>query len=243
VLDFDVDVGSRGGKVQDFRYKLLPVFSNLLPADAAMAAYIDKVRAPHQAKLEERLAVTEGLLYRRGNFNGSWDQLILDAIMEVKGADIGFSPGFRWGTTLLPGSAITFEHLMDQTAITYPYSTLTEMKGARVKEILEDIADNLYNPDPYYQQGGDMVRVGGMGYTCDPNAAAGRRISDMRIGDKSMSADRIYKVAGWAPVDPSASGEPVWDVVGRWLKDKQTVSTRKVNVPKLIGMKGNPGIA
>jgi sulfur-oxidizing protein SoxB len=239
VLDFDV----RGGKVQDFRYKLLPIFSNLLPADAEMASYIDKVRAPHQAKLEEKLAMTEGLLYRRGNFNGSWDQLILDAIMEVKGADIGFSPGFRWGTTLLPGSAITFEHLMDQTAITYPQSTLNEMKGERVKEILEDIADNLYNPDPYYQQGGDMVRVGGMNYTCDPNAAAGRRISDMRLQDKPMMADKIYKVAGWAPVDPSATGEPIWDVVGRWLKDKKTVSTRKVNVPKLIGMKGNPGIA
>ena len=239
VLDFAV----RDGKVQDFRYKLLPIFSNLLPADAEMASYIDKVRAPHKAKLEEKLAVTEGLLYRRGNFNGSWDQLILDAIMEVRGADIGFSPGFRWGTTLLPGSAITFEHLMDQTAITYPQSTLNEMKGERVKEILEDIADNLYNPDPYYQQGGDMVRVGGMSYSCDPNARAGSRISDMRLHDKPMAADKTYKVAGWAPVDPSATGEPVWDVVSRWLKDKKTVSTRKVNVPKLIGMKGNPGIA
>ena len=239
VLDFDV----RGGKVQDFRYKLLPVFSNLLPADVEMAVYIDKVRSPHKAKLEEKLAVSEGLLYRRGNFNGSWDQLILDAIMEVKGADIGFSPGFRWGTTLLPGSAITFEHLMDQTAITYPHTTLTEMKGERVKEILEDIADNLYNPDPYYQQGGDMVRVGGMSYVCDPNAAAGRRVSDMRLNDKPMTAERIYKVAGWAPVDPSASGEPVWDVVGRWLRDKKIIGTRKVNVPRLVGVKGNPGIA
>ena len=243
VLDFDVDVGSSGGKVKDFRYKLLPVFSNLLPADVEMASYIDKVRAPHKAKLEEPLAVTEGLLYRRGNFNGSWDQLILDAIMEVKGADIGFSPGFRWGTTLLPGSAITFDHLMDQTAITYPQSTLNEMKGERVKSILEDIADNLYNPDPYYQQGGDMVRVGGMSYTCDPNAAAGHRISNMRLHDKPMVAEKVYKVAGWAPVDPSATGEPVWDVVGRWLKDKKTISARKVNVPKLIGMKGNPGLA
>ena len=243
VLDFDVDARSRGGKIKDFRYRLLPVFSNLLPADVEMAGYIGRVRAPYQAKLEEALAVTEGLLYRRGNFNGSWDQLILDAIMEVKGADIGFSPGFRWGTTLLPGSAITFEHLMDQTAITYPHTTLTEMKGERVKEILEDIADNLYNPDPYYQQGGDMVRVGGLSYACDPRAGAGRRISDMRLNDKPIASDRIYKVVGWAPVDPSASGEPVWDVVGRWLKDRKTVSTRQVNVPRLIGVKGNPGIA
>ena len=239
VLDFDV----RNGKIQDFRYKLLPIFSNLLPADSEMTAYIEKVRAPHKARLEATLAVTEGLLYRRGNFNGSWDQLILDAIMEVKGADIGFSPGFRWGTTLLPGSTITFEHLMDQTAITYPYSTLNDIKGARIKEILEDIADNLYNPDPYYQQGGDMVRVGGMSYTCDPNAKAGRRISDMRINGKPMAAEKSYKVAGWATVDPSSTGEPVWDVVGRWLQDKKVVSTRKVNVPKLVGMQGNPGLA
>ncbi|MCF8150113.1 MAG: thiosulfohydrolase SoxB [Sulfuritalea sp.] len=239
VLDFDV----RGGKVQDFRYKLLPIFSNLLPADTQMAAYIEKIRTPHKQKLEEQLAVTEGLLYRRGNFNGSWDQLILDALMEVKGADIGFSPGFRWGTTLLPGTAITFEHLMDQTAITYPYATLNEMKGERVKEVLEDIADNLYNPDPYYQQGGDMVRVGGMSYTCDPNAKAGRRISDMRLGGKPIMAEKTYKVAGWAPVDPAATGEPVWDVVAGWLKDKKTISARKVNDPKLTGMKGNPGIA
>ena len=244
VLDFDVDVGSRGGKVQDFRYKLLPVFSNLLPADAAMAAYIDKVRAPHQAKLEERLAVTEGLLYRRGNFNGSWDQLILDAIMEVKGADIGFSPGFRWGTTLLPGSAITFEHLMDQTAITYPYSTLTEMKGARVKEILEDIADNLYNPDPYYQQGGDMVRVGGLSYRCDPQAAAGRRIDDLRLGGRALDADRSYKVAGWAPVSEEAKqtgGKPIWDLVEPWLKAKGRVAARQLNLPQVAGVEGNPG--
>ena len=239
VLDFDV----RGGKVQDFRYRLLPIFSNLLAADPEMASYIDQIRAPHQAKLDRPLAVTEGLLYRRGNFNGSWDQLILDAIMEVKGADIGFSPGFRWGTTLLPGSTISFEHLMDQTAITYPYSTLTEMKGERIKEILEDIADNLYNPDPYYQQGGDMVRVGGMSYTCDPNARAGGRIADMRLHDKPIEAGKNYKVAGWAPVDPAATGEPVWDVVARWLLDKKTVSARKINMPKLIGMKGNPGIA
>jgi sulfur-oxidizing protein SoxB len=157
------------------------VFSNLLPADREMAAHIDKVRAPHRAKLEEKLAVSEGLLYRRGNFNGSWDQLILDAMLEVKGAQIGFSPGFRWGTTILPGQAITFEHLMDQTAITYPHSTLTEMSGEQIKTILEDVGDNLFNPDPYNQQGGDMVRVGGLEYACDPNAKIGSRIQDMRL--------------------------------------------------------------
>jgi S-sulfosulfanyl-L-cysteine sulfohydrolase len=239
VLDFDV----RNGKVADFRYKLLPVFSNLLPADAEMAALIDKVRAPHKAKLEEKLAVTEGLLYRRGNFNGSWDQLILDAMIEVKGADLAFSPGFRWGTSILPGEAITFEQLMDQTAITYPHSTLTEMTGEQIKMILEDVGDNLFNPDPYYQQGGDMVRVGGLTYACDPNARAGSRIQDMRLNGKPLDATRTYKVAGWAPVGEGASGEPIWEVVARWLRDKKTITPRRLNTPRLIGMAGNSGLA
>ena len=239
VLDLDV----RGGKVQGFRYKLLPVFSNLLPADAEMAAYIDKVRAPHLAKLEEKLAVSEGLLYRRGNFNGSWDQLILDAMMDVKGAQIGFSPGFRWGTSILPGQTITFEHVMDQTAITYPYSTLSDMSGEMIKNVLEDVCDNLFNADPYKQQGGDMVRVGGMSYACDPNAAIGNRIRDMRLDGKPIEAGKTYKVAGWAPVAEGATGEPIWEVVSKWLRDKKVVSPRKLNNPKLLGVGGNPGLA
>ena len=239
VLDFDV----KGGRISDFRYKLLPVFSNLLPADAEMSALIAKVRAPHLGKLNEKLAVSEGLLYRRGNFNGSWDQLILDAIMEVQGADIGFSPGFRWGTTILPGQAITFEHLMDQTAITYPHATLTEMTGEQIKSILEDVGDNLFNPDPYYQQGGDMVRVGGLEYACDPNAKIGSRIQDMRLKGKPLEAGKTYKVAGWAPVGEGAKGEPVWEVVARWLRDKKTVTQRRLNQPRLVGIKADPGIA
>ncbi|MBZ0132121.1 MAG: thiosulfohydrolase SoxB [Rhodocyclaceae bacterium] len=239
VLDLDV----RGGKVQGFRYKLLPVFSNLLPADAEMAAYIDKVRAPHLAKLEEKLAVSEGLLYRRGNFNGSWDQLILDAMMDVKGAQIGFSPGFRWGTSILPGQTITFEHVMDQTAITYPYSTLSDMSGEMIKNVLEDVCDNLFNADPYKQQGGDMVRVGGMSYACEPNAAIGNRIRDMRLDGKPIEAGKTYKVAGWAPVAEGATGEPIWEVVSKWLRDKKVVSPRKLNNPKLLGVGGNPGLA
>jgi S-sulfosulfanyl-L-cysteine sulfohydrolase len=239
VLDFDV----RGGKIQDFRYKLLPIFANLLPADADMAALIDKVRAPHKSKLEEKLAVTEGLLYRRGNFNGSWDQLILDAMMAVKGADLAFSPGFRWGTSILPGEAITFEQLMDQTAITYPASTLTEMTGEQIKMILEDVGDNLFNPDPYYQQGGDMVRVGGMSYACDPNAKMGSRIQDMRIQGKLIEAGKKYRVAGWAPVGEGVTGEPIWEVVAGWLRDQKVVTPRRLNAPRLIGMAGNPGLA
>jgi sulfur-oxidizing protein SoxB len=238
VLDFEV----KEGGVTDFRYKLLPVFSNLLPADAEMAAYIEQVRMPYKATLEEKLATTEGLLYRRGNFNGSWDQLILDAMIDVKGADIAFSPGFRWGTSLLPGHAITFEHLMDQTAITYPHSTLTEMTGEQIKSILEDVGDNLFNPDPYYQQGGDMVRVGGMTYACDPSAGIGNRIQDMRLHGKPVDADKKYKVAGWAPVAENASGEPIWEVVARWLRDRKTVTPRKLNAPKLIGVANDPGI-
>ena len=239
VLDFDV----KNGKVSDFRYKLLPVFSNLLPADVEMNALIDKIRAPHKAKLAEKLAVSEGLLYRRGNFNGSWDQLILDAIMDVQGAEIGFSPGFRWGTTILPGQTITFEHLMDQTAITYPNATLTEMSGEQIRTILEDVGDNLFNPDPYYQQGGDMVRVGGLNYTCVPNAKMGSRITDMRLNGKPLDAAKKYKVAGWAPVAEGARGEPVWDVVARYLRDKKTIAPRRLNQPRLVGMEGNAGFA
>ena len=243
VLDFDVSVGKGGGKIRGVRYKLLPVFSHLLPADTDMAAAIDAMRAPHQAKLAEKLAVSEGLLYRRGNFNGSWDQLILDAMMEVKGAQIAFSPGFRWGTSILPGQAITFEHLMDQTAITYPYSTLNDMSGEMIKNVLEDVCDNLFNPDPYKQQGGDMVRVGGMSYTCDPNAAMGSRIGDMRLDGKPIDSGKTYKVAGWAPVAEGASGEPIWDVVAKWLRDRKVVTPRQLNMPKLVGVARNPGIA
>ena len=236
VLDLDVKAG-----VVDFRYRLLPVFANLLPADATMQALIDRVRAPFKARLEEPLAVTEGLLYRRGNFNGTFDQLILDALMAAKNAEIGFSPGFRWGTTLLPGQTITREHLMDQTAITYPSVTLNELTGTEIKAILEDVCDNLFNPDPYLQQGGDMVRVGGMAYTCDPTAANGKRISDMRLSGKPLEAGKRYKVASWAPVAEGVTGEPVWDVVERYLKDRKSIVPRAPNVPRLIGVNKNQG--
>ena len=245
VMDFQV--GSAG--VSDFRYRLLPVFSNQIKADPAMAALIEKVRQPYASKLAETLAVTDGLLYRRGNFNGSWDQLVCDALMEVQGADIALSPGFRWGTTLLPGDAITRELMMDQLAITYPYTTLTEMSGESIKGILEDVADNLFNPDPYYQQGGDMVRVGGMAYTCEPGQKMGQRISGMRLGGKPVDASRRYKVAGWAPVAEAArtapGSKPIWDVVETWLKSQAggRVKARKINTPTLLGMTGNQGIA
>ena len=238
VLDFDV----RDGKVQDFRYKLLPVFSNLLPADAAMQAHIDKVRAPYKDKLEEKLAVTQDLLYRRGNFNGSWDQLICDALMQNKGAEIAFSPGVRWGTSLLPGDTITYERMMDQMALTYPATTLNEFSGEQIKTILEDVADNIFNPDPYYQQGGDMVRVGGMQYTMTPNAPMGQRIHNMMLKGKPIEASKTYKVAGWASVQEGAQGEPIWDVVSGYLRDRKVVKGVKINTPRLVGMQGNPGL-
>jgi S-sulfosulfanyl-L-cysteine sulfohydrolase len=242
VLDFEV----KGGGVADFRYKLLPVFANLLPARSDMAALISKARSPYQDRLREKLAVTEGLLYRRGNFNGSFDQLILDGLLAEKNAEIAFSPGFRWGTTLLPGEPITFEQLMNQMAITYPYVTVNELSGETIKIILEDVADNLFNPDPYYQQGGDMVRVGGLQYTCDPAAAMGARISSLTLNGTPLSADKRYKVAGWAPVSEEArlaGGEPIWALMARYLRGQKTIPQRKLNVPRLVGVAGNPGLA
>ena len=244
VMDFDV----RGGRLVDYRYRLLPIFANQLRADPEMDALITKVRQPYAAKLNEKLAVTDGLLYRRGNFNGSWDQLICDAMMDVQGAEIAFSPGFRWGTTLLPGDTITRELLMDQLAITYPYATLTEMTGETIKTILEDVADNLFNPDPYYQQGGDMVRVGGLAYTMTPGEKMGSRIGEMRLNGKPIDAAKKYKVAGWAPVAEEAKSlpgvKPVWEHVETWLKSQGgRVKARRVNTPALVGTQGNPGIA
>jgi S-sulfosulfanyl-L-cysteine sulfohydrolase len=241
VLDFDV----KAGKISGVQYKLLPVFSNLLPADAQMDALINKVRAPYEAKLAEPLAVSEGLLYRRGNFNGTFDQLILDALLAEKNAQIAFSPGFRWGTSILPGQTITREHVMDQTAISYPFTTVSNVTGAQVKVILEDIADNLFNPDPYYQQGGDMVRVGGMSYSLNPSGSAGNRISDLRIGNAPMGADTTYKLAGWAPVSEeakAAGGEPIWDLLERYIKAKRTIASITAIQPALVGMEGNRGI-
>jgi S-sulfosulfanyl-L-cysteine sulfohydrolase len=243
VLDLDV----KNGKVVNYKYKLAPIFANLLPADKDMNALITKVRAPYVAKLSEKLAVTDGLLYRRGNFNGTFDQLILDALMERKNAEIAFSPGFRWGTSILPGQAVTMEHVMDQTAITYPYTTVNELTGEGIKEVLEDIADNLFNPDPYFQQGGDMVRVGGLQYTCDPSAKVGSRISNMTLKGDAINAAKKYKVAGWAPVaeggGPGNTKEAAWDMLSAYLRDKKTIKPPKLNLPTLIAVGGNAGIA
>jgi sulfur-oxidizing protein SoxB len=239
VLDLDV----RDGKLSGYRYRLLPVFANLLPPDPEMAKLIEGQRAPYAGRLAEELARTDALLYRRGNFNGSFDQLILDALIEAKGAEIAFSPGFRWGTSLLPGEAITFEQVMNLTAITYPETVVSELTGAAIKALMEDVSDNLFHPDPYYQQGGDMVRVGGLSYSCAPGNRIGARIGDLRLRGRPIDSGKTYKVASWAPVADGASGEPVWEVLSRYLRDKKTVVPRKLELPRLIGVAGNLGVA
>ena len=238
----DLDVGN--GKLKDFRYRLVPVFSNLLPADQEMQAYIDEVRAPYKAQLEEQLAVAEETLYRRGNFNGTFDQVICDALRKVNDAQISLSPGFRWGTSVLPGQAITMDNVMDQTCITYPETYRREMSGADIKTILEDVSDNLFNADPYYQQGGDMVRLGGLDYVCEPAAGFGKRISNMTLDDgTAIDPAKKYMVSGWATVGSQAPGRPIWEVVADYLRDQKQVKITKLNTPKLKGVEGNPGIS
>ena len=237
------DLVVRDRRLADCRYRLLPVFSDLLEPDRAMTDLIRRLRAPHEARLAEKLAVTEGVLYRRGNFTGTLDQVILDALMEVKSAEIAFSPGFRWGTTLLPGEPITLEDVMNQTAITYPQVTVNELTGEAIKNLLEDVCDNLFNRDPYYQQGGDMVRVGGLRYRCEPAQKIGARISAMTLAGKPIEAGRRYKVASWAPVAEGVAGEPVWEVVSRYLRDRKVIRNVRPNRPALDGVEGNPGLA
>ena len=238
----DLDIGA--GKVNGYRYRLLPVFANLLPADAGMSAYIDEIRKPYLSTLEEPLAVAESLLYRRGNFNGTFDQVICDALLEVGDAEISLSPGFRWGTSVLPGDTITMERLMDQTAMTYPETYSREMSGAEIKTILESVADNLFHIDPYYQQGGDMVRVGGLNFRCDPMATMDSRIDDLTLDDgRTLEAGKQYKVAGWATVGSESPGPPVWDVVAEHLRARKTITVDKMNTPKLRNVSGNAGLA
>jgi sulfur-oxidizing protein SoxB len=239
VLDLDLDKG----RVKDVRYRLVPVFADLLPADRAMQAAIDRLRAPYADKFAEKLATADALLYRRGNFTGPMDQLICDALRETTGAQIALSPGFRFGATVLAGEPIVMEDLLSETAITYPQTYATDMSGSQIKDVLEDIADNLFNPDPYYQQGGDMVRIGGMDYTCTPAEHIGKRISDMKLNDGTqVEAGKNYKVAGWASVNPQ-NGKPVTDVVADYLRAKKVVALGRANRVTLKGVANNPGYA
>jgi sulfur-oxidizing protein SoxB len=232
-LDLDV----RDGAVRDYRYKLIPVFADAIAPDLAMAATIARVRAPHQDALAEVIGHTDTLLYRRGNLNGTFDDVICDALRAERDAEIALSPGFRWGTSLLPGQAITREDIYNETAITYPAAYRMTMTGARLKEVLEDVADNLFNPDPYYQQGGDMVRTGGLSYVIDVTQPIGRRIDDLRLTatDKPIEADRDYAIAGWASVNEGTEGPPIWDVVTDHIRKRSVVAPSGVSHVKIVG--------
>jgi S-sulfosulfanyl-L-cysteine sulfohydrolase len=233
-LDLDV----QGNEVKGFSYKLIPLFSDAIAPDAEMAALIRKHRAPFEKDLGKVLAKTDGLLYRRGNFQGSMDDVFTDAMLEGRDAEIALSPGVRWGATLIPDQDITFEDVTSCCAMSYPACYRMNMSGARIKEILEDVADNIFNPDPYLQGGGDMVRVGGMGFAIDVSKPVGQRISAMtqlKTG-KAIEATREYVVAGWASINQGTEGPPIWDVVSRYLTAKKTVSPRPLDAVKISGI-------
>jgi sulfur-oxidizing protein SoxB len=238
VLDLELAKGRVGG----VRYRLLPVFSELLKPDAAMQALIEKMRQPYAAAYAERIATSDRLLYRRGNFGGTVDQLICDALRSEFDAEIALSPGFRWGLSVLPGQPVTMEDVLSETAITYPETYVQSMTGGQIKDILEDVSDNLFNADPYYQQGGDMVRVGGFAYTCTPAESAGHRISELKLDNgHAITAGKSYKVAGWASVNEQ-KGMPAWDVLAKHLRSGKT-SDRRGDGVTLKGVDDNPGIA
>jgi S-sulfosulfanyl-L-cysteine sulfohydrolase len=237
-----LDLELAKGKVANVRYKLLPVFSELLKPDPAMQTLIDKTREPHAAALGEKIANADRLLYRRGNFSGTMDQLICDALLGELNAQIALSPGFRWGTTALAGQPLTMEDVLAQTAVTYPETYVQTMTGSQIKDVLEDVCDNLFNTDPYYQQGGDMVRVGGLAYTCAPAETVGKRISGLKLDNgRALEARKNYKVAGWASVNEQ-SGAPIWDVVTRHLRSGKPPNRALPGVT-LNGVESNPGIA
>ncbi|MBX2836823.1 MAG: thiosulfohydrolase SoxB [Gammaproteobacteria bacterium] len=223
-----VDLDVKGGKIVDYNSTVIPVFSDVIDPDPQMRAKIDEVRAPYEDELSRVIGKTESMLYRRGNFNGTWDDLICEGMMVERDAELSFSPGFRWGTTLLPGDDITVEDLYTQTAMSYPEVYRLEFTGARIKEILEDVCDNLFNPDPFFQQGGDMVRVGGMGYTCTPDASMGDRINDMTIlaTGESIDPSKNYVVAGWASVNEGVEGPPIYDLMESYITKQDVIDIK-----------------
>lgn len=237
-----LDLQVTDGRLRDYRYRLLPVFANLIPADPAMTALIDKLRAPHAARLATELARTDELLYRRGNFGGTFDQLILDAIHRHTGADIAVSPGYRWGTTLLPGEAITTETLLDQTAVPAPEVVTARMTGAELKQQLEVWCDAVFNADAYRQTGEDMVRVGGLTYVCHPGAEFGARIQDLRRGGVPLEPDRPLRVAGWGLGLQGEVGPPVWQMTGDYLRSMRVIRSIVPNLPGLVGVGNNRGL-
>jgi sulfur-oxidizing protein SoxB len=263
-----MDLDIQNGKLKGVDYKLLPVFSNVLAADESVKTFIehlgtkvynkdivesrDPARAYNKERLgktydeilNEELAVAEDTLYRRGNFMGTWDQIIVNSLREEHDTQIAMSAGVRWGTSVLAGETITMARVMDETSMTYGETYKSEVTGAQMKDILEGICENLFQKDPYLQSGGDMVRLGGMDYTCEPNATLGNRISDMRLDDGTpLEASKTYTVSGWAQVDSVGDGRLMWDVAADYLRNhKNDMKLKKVNHPKLVGVKGNPGI-
>jgi sulfur-oxidizing protein SoxB len=237
-----LDLELAKGKVSDARYRLLPVFSELLKPDAAMQALIERIRAPYADVYAEKIATADRLLYRRGNFGGTVDQLLCDALRGEFDAEIALSPGFRWGTSVLPGQPVTMEDVLTETAITYPETYQLSMTGSQIRDVLEDVCDNLFNADPYHQQGGDMVRIGGASYACAPAEPVGRRISDLKLDSgRAIEAGKSYKVAGWASVNEQ-QGKPVWDVFAAHLRSSKLPERRSTGVT-LRGVDDNPGIA
>ncbi len=233
-----LDLEVKQKKVTDVRYKLMPVFSDAIAPDAEMKTLIDAVRAPHKERLSQKLATTESLLYRRGNFNGTFDDLICDAIMKERDTEIALSPGFRWGASLLPGDTITFDDVANATSITYPACYRMSMTGEQIKVMLEDVADNIFHPDPYFQAGGDMVRVGGVGYAIDVSKPAGDRISGLThlATGKPLDASRAYSVAGWASVNQNVEGPPIWEVVEKYLSSVKTVHIKPNSSVRISGI-------
>lgn len=232
-----LDLEVKGGAVVDYEFKLIPVFSDVITPDPEMAALIQEIRAPHEQTLSKVLGTTDSTLYRRGNFNGTFDDLICQALLQERDAEIALSPGFRWGSSLLAGQDITTEDVFNQTAITYPKAYRSEMSGQLIKDILEDVADNLFNPDPYYQQGGDMVRMGGASYAIDVNQKIGSRISDLTSlkDGKAIDPNKNYVVAGWASVNEGTEGPPVYDLVSNYIQTEKTVTVPENKNIKVMG--------
>lgn len=232
-----VDLDIRDGEMKGIKHRLIPIFSDVIAPDPEMTALVEAERAPFKDELEEVIGRTDSLLYRRGNFNGTWDDLICNALIEEREADIALSPGFRWGASVLPGQEITREDIFNATAMSYPNAYRTEMTGEFLHVVLEDVADNLFNPDPYYQQGGDMVRVGGMGYRIDINKPQGERITEMTLLKTGELIDpaKTYVVAGWASVNEGTEGPPIWDVVENHIRNEGTVSVDPNTSVKVIG--------
>ncbi len=233
-----IDLDIKKGKVVDYSSKLIPIFSDVIKPDPEMTQHINKLRQPYEKECNRVVGKAETLLYRRGNFNGSWDDVICDAIRIERDTEISLSPGFRWGTTLLPGQDITIDDIYSQTSMNYPQVYRMEMSGKMIKDILEDVCDNIFNPDPFFQQGGDMVRVGGIKYTCSPKNEMGKRISNLRIAstDQPLETSKKYIVGGWGSVNPDVNGPPIYSILEKYISEKKVINSKKSEVVEVLGM-------